>query len=399
MSNGKTVTVIVPELLPVPPTQGGAVEQWVHETTQRMDFEKYSIEICSRPTDESSPAPIKNIHISWTPIERFFAKIKSSVGWGNPLRYVAKMVCVALYGYRALRAADGSDIIYIHNEPNILLFLRRRPGVRVVLHMHNDHLSSRLFRPLYRQLLRKVDVVICVSDYIRNRALIHYIEHEDKFQVLLNATDPEFFKPFGSEVKSELGVLSRELEGHEVVLYVGRLVPEKGADVLIRAFAEVKVRRPNSRLVIAGSSFFKGANVTPFQRQLTKLAKDFENDIIFTGYLKHDKLRYLYSIADVFAFPATWGEPFGLVVLESMASGTCCVATSVGGVPEFMEDGVTGLLVAPGDSRALADAIDRALETPELRREWGYAARQKVCNGFTWAHLMMRLEPLLEGSA
>lgn len=397
MTSPARITIIVPELLPVPPTQGGAVEQWVHETSARMDQRRYDIRICSRPTEARSPAGIQNVHIAWTSIEKWFASLKDRVSWKNPLRYVAKIACVSSYGMRAMKAAADSDTIYIHNEPNLLLFLKKRPGQRVILHMHNDHLSSRLFRSLYRRQLDKVDLVICVSDYIRQCAVRHFPEHQDKFQVLFNATDPDIFKPYGSEAHAALNTLAPALAGHQVILYVGRLVPEKGVDVLIRAFGELKKRQPNARLVIVGSSFFAGAATTPFQSHLIELAEPFKDDIIFTGFLPHAQLKYLYGMADVIAFPPIWGEPCALVVLEAMSTGACFVATSVGGIPEVMEDRVTGLLVPPGDSHALCAALDLALSSPELRQQWGQTAREKIKSSYTWPHLMGRLEPMLGG--
>jgi len=395
----KRLIVIVPELLPVPAVKGGAVEQWVHETTQRLDPKDYSISICSRPGDQASPAGIRNIHIPWTPVEKAFSALKDRVSWRNPLRYVAKIVCVSSYGRRAMQAAQSSDIVYIHNEPNILLFMRKQPGQRVVLHMHNDHLSARLFRPLYRRLLRQVDSVICVSDYIRRCALAHYPEFADKFVVLFNATAPEVFRPYGDEARAALGPTLTLPAGTPTILYVGRLVPEKGADVLIQAFAQLKAQHPRAKLVIAGSSFFAGAAHTPYQTRLIQLASPFKDDIVFTGYLPHTQLKYLYSTADVIAFPPVWGEPCALVVLEAMASGVCFVATDVGGIPEVMDDQTTGLLVPPGDSAALRRALDLALRSPERRRAWGQAARAKIEAGYTWQHLMGRLPTLLEGRA
>lgn len=393
------LTIVVPELLPVPPTLGGAVEQWVHETTQRMNPQAFDIRICSRPSEQRSPEGICNLHVPWTTLERWSEALKQRLSWRNPLRYVAKIIGVSAYGVRAMRMARDSDIVCIHNEPNLLLFLKKQPGQRVVLHMHNDHLTHPAFRWLYRSQLNKVDTVICVSDYIRQSALRHFPEHAHRFEVLFNATAPEVFRPYGQEARQALAHVLPPDDGRPLVLYVGRLVPEKGADVLIRAFAELKQHQPRARLVVAGASFFAGSILSPFQAELVKLAQPFQDDIIFTGYLPHAQLKYLYAVADVIAFPPVWGEPCALVVLEAMASGVCFVATSVGGIPEVMDHQHTGLLVPPGDSHALAAALDQALSSASLRQACGQAAREKILSGYTWAHLLQRLPALLKGHA
>jgi spore coat protein SA len=393
------LTIVVPELLPVPPSLGGAVEQWVHETTTRMNAQAFDIRICSRPGEQRSPEGIRNLHVPWTGLERASEALKQRLSWRNPVRYLAKIVGVSAYGLRAMRMAQDSDIVCIHNEPNLLLFVNKQPGQRVVLHMHNDHLTHPAFRWLYRRQLHKVDTVICVSDYIRQCAVRHFPEHAHRFEVLFNATAPEVFKPYGQEARQALAHVLPPGDTRPLVLYVGRLVPEKGVDVLIRAFAELKQRQPQARLVIAGASFFADSIQSPFQAELVRLAQPFKDDILFTGYLPHAQLKYLYAVADVIAFPPVWGEPCALVVLEAMASGVCFVATSVGGIPEVMEHQRTGLLVPPGDSHALCNALDQALASRPLREACGQTARQKIIDGFTWGHLMQRLPALLKGRA
>jgi spore coat protein SA len=194
-----SIAIVVPELLPVPPVQGGAVEHWVDEAVWRLVATGRRLAIVSRPAGVAGRDGIEYIGIPWTPLERFFHRIKERVTWKNPLRYLAKIQNVFSYGRRVAKVVHGFDVIYIHNEPNLLLFLCKQPGQKIVLHMHNVHLSLPLLRPFYRRILAKVDAVICVSDYIRRQAVVHFPEYADRFQVMLNSTDPDLFKPYGVE--------------------------------------------------------------------------------------------------------------------------------------------------------------------------------------------------------
>jgi spore coat protein SA len=389
-----SVAIVVPELLPVPPVKGGAVEHWVDEASRRMVTADCRLAIISRPAGIAGFDGIEYIGIPWTGTERFFSRIKDCVTWKNPLRYLAKIQNVYSYGQRVAKVVQDFDLVYLHNEPNILIFLYKQPGQKIVLHMHNDHLSMPLFRPFYRRALAKVDRVICVSDYIRRQAASHFPEYADKFCVVFNATDPNVFKPYGDEAARQLeGVVQTE-PGKQYLLYVGRLTPVKGVHVLIKAFSEIHRRMPNVRLIITGSSFFGGAAKTAYEQQLVDLAEPVSNAIVFTGYLPHDQLKYLYSIVDMIVLPSVWQDPCPLVVLEAMASGTCLLSTAVGGVPEVMVNGQTGVLIEPDNAEILTEAVCNTLCDAESIDEMQINAREKIIRGYTWNRLIGELNCL-----
>lgn len=390
----KSLVIVVPELLPVPPIQGGAVEHWVDEASHRLAVHYPRLAVVSRPANTIGRDGIEYIGVPWTKIEAFFHRIKDRVTWKNPLRYLAKVQNVFSYGRRVAKAVLDFDVVYLHNEPNVLFFLKKKPGQKIVLHMHNDHLSMRLFRPFYRRALAKADHVICVSDYIRRQAVVHFPEYANRFTVVYNSTDPEVFKPYGDEALRQLeGVVNIEPD-KQYLLYVGRLTPVKGVHVLIKAFLDIHRRMPETRLIITGSSFFGGAAKTAYERELVSLSEPVIDAIVFTGYLPHEKLKYLYSAVDMIVLPSVWQDPCPLVVLESLASGTCLVSSAVGGIPEVMENGKTGVLVQPSDPSALAQAICVTLSKPDEMNAMTQYARRKIIAGYTWSRLVAELESL-----
>ena len=397
MNNKKKIAVIVPELLPVPPVKGGAVEHWVHEVVGRMNSANYDITVISRPSGISREGNIQYLGIPWTRAENFFHRLKERVTWRNPIRYVAKIQNVLSYGIRLAKKVKHFDLLYIHNEPNLLFCLRPRSGQRVILHMHNEHLCTKLFRPFYRRALKKVDRVICVSDYIRRSALRIYPEYEGKFCVVFNATDPSEFRPFGDIAKEHLLDTIQMDSEHQYILYVGRLNPVKGVHVLIEAFKKVITKFPSARLIITGSSFFEGAAKTEYEQELVVLSQSINHAIVFTGFLAHDKLKYLYSAVDVVSVPSVWQDPCPLVVLEAMASGACVVGSEVGGVPEILENDVNGILVPPGNADHLAESICHVLESSSLREVLGAKAREKIQASYKWERLVQEIEQVFEG--
>ncbi|MDO5740571.1 MAG: glycosyltransferase family 1 protein, partial [Ornithinimicrobium sp.] len=147
-----------------------------------------------------------------------------------------------------------------------------------------------------------------------------------------------------------------------LVLYVGRLSPEKDLAALVEPIRALS--RYGVRLALVGSG--------PGRRELER--RFAGTPTVFTGYLAGQDLAAAYASADVFAFPSTT-ETLGLVALESMASGVPVVGADAGGIPFVIDDGRTGYLVPPGNADALTDRIKRLVDDPELRSRMGAAAR------------------------
>jgi alpha-maltose-1-phosphate synthase len=164
-----------------------------------------------------------------------------------------------------------------------------------------------------------------------------------------------------------------------VVLFVGREFRRKGGDRLLEAFRHVRARIPGARLQIVG------AGEAPAEPGVEALG------------LIDDRRRLaeLYSRASVFCLPSRF-EPYGLVVLEAMAYGLPCVVTSVNALPEMVDDGRTGIVVPPDETTALAAALIRLLEEPDLAAGLGTAGRKRVESDFTWDKVVERMAPVLE---
>jgi glycosyltransferase involved in cell wall biosynthesis len=137
------------------------------------------------------------------------------------------------------------------------------------------------------------------------------------------------------------------------VLFVGRLIPEKGVDVLIRAMAATRQHGGRERLTVLGD----GARAA----DLASLAKDLGVDLDLRGAAGRDEVAAAMASAAVVAVPSVYREPLGLVAIEAMASGAIVVASATGGLVETVENGVSGLTVPPGDVKALAAALEQAI--------------------------------------
>jgi glycosyltransferase involved in cell wall biosynthesis len=163
---------------------------------------------------------------------------------------------------------------------------------------------------------------------------------------------------------------AREQDGR--VVFAGRVITAKGIAVLIRAMTAVQ-----GELVVCGDGWQLEA--------MRKLARRLgvSERVRFTGWLAGEDLARELAEASVVAMPSLWPEPFGLVGIEAGATARPVVAGATGGVGDWLRDGVNGVLVEPGDARALAKALNELLADPLRRRELGAAARETVAARFT----------------
>jgi glycosyltransferase involved in cell wall biosynthesis len=182
-------------------------------------------------------------------------------------------------------------------------------------------------------------------------------------------------------------------ENKLIVGLVGRISPWKGQNVFLQAIKLIRDQFPQARFQIVGSAMFSETAYEQEVRQLcTSLGLD---DVVdFMGF--RDDVPDLISKMDLLVHASTVGEPFGQVILEGMATGKPVVATRGGGVPEFCEDGVTGLLVPMNDAPAMAAAMARFLSDRHLRIETGQRARQHVIDSFTIQHTAENVQKIYD---
>ena len=218
----------------------------------------------------------------------------------------------------------------------------------------------RFLRATRNRALRSARHVFCPSAYLRDVALRWGLQPE-RVSVLPNPAPEVPVLPSREELRAELG-----LDGN-VVVFAGRLGPQKAVGVLVRALRDV----PDVSLVVAGDG--------PERAGLEREVRDLELDgrVSFLGAVPRERVLGLFHAADASVLPSAW-ENFPHTVVEALAVGCPVIATAVGGVPEVVRDGENGLLVEPGDPHALGAAIARYFADGELRGRLASAAPGSV---------------------
>ena len=236
-------------------------------------------------------------------------------------------------------------------------WIRRLTGIPLVCGLHGGDVRHWASQPGYdrravRRLVRLADRRVAHSESLRAEALGTFGSTAGPIQVI----------PLGIPLPPETNGHGTLPPGY--LLTVAKLHPRKAIDILLRAFAQLAQTVAVPPLVVAGDG--------PEQARLEALAEalGIAKQVRFLGDLPLDEVAPLYRGCRFLVLPSRF-EPFGLVLLEAMAVGKAVVATRVGGIPEFVRDGETGLLVPPDDPAALAGAIRGLLANPVLAEQLG----------------------------
>lgn len=169
-------------------------------------------------------------------------------------------------------------------------------------------------------------------------------------------------------------------DNEKIILFMGRLVYEKGVQHLISAMPKILENYHDAKLVIAG----KGGMLDELKAQVE--AMGLGQKVYFTGYLNAKQVSKMYKCADISVFPSTY-EPFGIVALEAMLAGVPTVVSDVGGLNEIVEHGVDGMKSYAGNPNSLADSILALLFNPQLCDSIAKKARAKVKNEYSWTKI------------
>jgi D-inositol-3-phosphate glycosyltransferase len=206
--------------------------------------------------------------------------------------------------------------------------------------------------------------------------------------------DPEEFSPIDRTIaREQLGWHTNE----PILLQLGRMVPRKGVETVIRALAVLRDEHHlRCRLAIVGGETREPNPIaTPEIGRLQAVCRELQltPQVTFVGSRGRDELRTYYAAADVFV-TVPWYEPFGITPLEAMACGLPVVGSAVGGIKMSVADRQTGYLVPPRDPITLADRLALLLRHPHLRRDFGLNAQRRVHRLFTWERVAAAVERL-----
>ena len=268
--------------------------------------------------------------------------------------------------------------IHVHHFKDAFTALYARALVRMFGIRPRVVLTRHLVRPakggwLHGWMYRSVDRFAFVSELARRTFFASNPPVEPSHTTAIANSSPDTPREgTAPDLRKTYGIAS----GTPVLLFCGRLVPEKGCDVLLRACARLGER--DYALFLAGSGDRDAAYVAALHDAAARLG----TRVGFLGFVRN--VGALLAQADICVQPSVVAEAGSLTVLEAMQAGCAVVASDNGSQPEYVVERTTGLLVPPGDDEALAAALARLLDDPELRRTMGAAARRRFDEQFSY---------------
>jgi glycosyltransferase involved in cell wall biosynthesis len=365
---------------------------WLHAKIMKyLDRASHEIHAACASGTPASPAPLMQIlrqlpdlqtHIVDFGPEHLGAALRGS--WRDRFRSSAEMRAAleSVISLTRLVREQKFSIIHTDERPRdavAAILLARLSGAKSIIHMHVAY--GEWMSPLFKWALKRADALFAVSDFVR-RSLEESGHDSSRIHVLLNAIERSSWVP---GVGRDAARAEFATPGDAPVLItVCRLQPGKGIGDLVKVLPALKREFPDVRLWVVGE---EQALLSPgYPQELLALAAALgvSENLVLTG--RRSDVPRLMAGADVYAMPSDH-EPFGLVYLEAMAMQLPVVALANGGVPEFVEHGVTGLLTQPSDSAGLADALLLLLRDRNARIAMGAEGRRRVEEAFDVSRL------------
>ena len=379
---------VAPELLPVPPTRGGAIERWIRDAAVRLARRGHDVHVVSRDHGDGArsmrEAGVTYHFVSIPP--RLDSGLAAAVGRG--LWYYSRV--------RAVLAGLQPDIVHHHSRPAGLWLCGSVAPAVISLHSmdYGWGFGYRGWdRPLFMRGLQAARTVLCVSDFIRRHTVERYPSIATTATTVYNGVDPDTFRP-----------VAGQHDESPTVLYVGRVEERKGVHVLVEAFERIiSPRHPQARLRIVGpASYWKRGDGGYYDRLAERCAANPRIELHGPTY-KDDELSAIYRGGTVAVVPSTFPEALGLTSLEAQSSGVPVVVSNAGGLPETVSAGRSGFVFANGNAVELGELVVDLLANRERRDEMAAAAREWAVTTFSWDTIAARLESeytrVLQGSA
>jgi glycosyltransferase involved in cell wall biosynthesis len=277
-----------------------------------------------------------------------------------------------------------AGLIEVHNKPDVAMWLARLfPGRPVSLHLHNDPQSMRGGRsPRARQrLLRRLASVTTVSEYVRGRLLEGVGPIAERVPAVIhNTLDP-----------AQIGRGLPQEQREKVILFAGRVVPDKAPDLFIAACARALPLLPGWRAEMIGADGFDPAQPdSPYVASLRPLAA--AAGIMLHGYKPHAEVLAAMERAAIVVVPSRWNEPFGMTALEAMACGAALISSARGGLAEVIGD--AAIRIDPDDSTTVSGALIRLAGNAELRTRLAASGLARVGAKFATDQAVAALDRL-----
>jgi len=362
-----------------PPRIVGGISRVVHDLAQKLGEDSNEVhivtcwEIGTNETEKDKNVFVHRVHT-------YNINTNNFVDWVLQLNFA-----LAEYAVRLINETGKMDIIHAHDwivafAARVLKYSYSIPLVATIhateygrnWGIHND--IQGYINNVEWWLTYEAWKVIVNSEYMQNEAKRIFQLPDDKISVIHNGVDVNKFSGYerDSGFRKDFA-----LDSEKIVFFVGRLVNEKGAHVLIDSIPKIIHYFHDVKFIITG----KGPQLDYLRGKVVEMS--IGHKVYFTGYLSDENLNKLYKCADVAVFPSLY-EPFGIVALEGMLANVPVVVSDTGGLGEIVNHGIDGMKSYTGNPNSLADSILEILFNSDKAEEMKRKALEKVNSVYNW---------------
>lgn len=342
------VAIVCPGILPVPPVNGGAVENLIYslisENEKYVSMELTVFSIYDKKAEKEAKR-YQNTRFAFIHTPLLLGLLDHCIHWiaknvlrkkkNMSYRYIMQRLHFIRKTADMLHDSDYDRVVF-ENHPTLFMTLKRKGNAQKYAGKYDFHLHNIVTKDFgCGTFLEGCNKVISVSHYINKALSTRYPRiTEGQLTVLRNCVDTtRFSRNLSTQEKIKVRLKYGLTQEDKVVLFTGRLTPEKGIRELLEAFSQIK--KENAKLLIVGSYFFASDTESEFEKELKALTEDMAGRVIFTGFVPYQKMQECYAIADFVVLPSVWNDPAPLTVIESMACGLPVITTNSGGIPEY----------------------------------------------------------------
>ena len=363
-----------------PPRIVGGIARVVHDLSKRLIKDGHEVTVVTYRDSADVPEYENDKGVNVYRVDNYMIHSNNFIDWIMQLNF--NMISKAT---EIINKEGGFDVIHAHDwlVTYAAKTLKNAYDIPIVatIHateagrnsgIHNE--TQKYINDTEWLLTYEATEVIVNSNYMKNELQRLFGLPFEKINVIPNGIDLSNF--IGIERDYDFR-RQYAMDNEKIILYVGRLVYEKGIQHLIAAMPKILSNYHDAKLVIAG----RGGMMDELKAEARNLG--LGNKVYFTGYLDSKQVQKMYKCADVAVFPSTY-EPFGIVALEAMLAGVPTVVSDVGGLNEIVNHGVDGMKSYAGNPNSIADSVTALLYDHQLAANVSKRAKQKVKEQFNW---------------
>ena len=366
-----------------PPRIVGGIARVVHDLSKRLIKDGHDVTVVTYRDNTDVPSFEDDKGVKVYRVDNYMIRPNNFIDWIMQLNF--NMVSKAT---EIINKEGGFDVIHAHDwlVTYAAKTLKNAYDIPIVATIHATEAgrnsgihdeTQRYINDTEWLLTYEASEVIVNSNFMKNDIQRLFGLPYDKINVIPNGINLSNFTGIERDYDFRR---QYAMDNEKIILYVGRLVYEKGIQHLIAAMPKILSNYNDAKLIIAG----RGGMIDELRAEAANLG--LNNKVYFTGYLNSKQVQKMYKCADVAVFPSTY-EPFGIVALEAMLAGVPTVVSDVGGLDEIITHGVDGMKSYAGNPNSIADSVTALLYDHQLAANVSKKAVQKVKEQFNWERI------------